>query len=496
MQEQKGKALNELLFLLNIPPVTKDLSIQGIALDSRLVKPAYLFIACPGSKVDGRTFIQEAINKGASAILVDANDYLPVETSIPIILVDKLQQKISLLANHFYGQPSKKIKVFGITGTNGKTSCSQFIARTLSAMNKPCGVIGTLGFGFPEQLTLHSMTTPDAVRTQQLLAEMKKQGASAVAMEVSSHALVQGRVNNIHFHTAIFTNLTRDHLDYHGSIENYGQAKQRLFDFPDLKNAIINSDDPFGVALINRLGLKLPIIAYSIKNDFEKKNNVESVTARDISYSPQGIKAWIETPWGAGELKTSLLGEFNLSNLLATISALGLEGFSFPEILKQISYLQGVPGRMETLGGNQKPLVVIDYAHTPDALKQALIALRSHCQGQLWCVFGCGGDRDKGKRSLMGYAAEEYADHIILTDDNPRHEEAKKIINDIMQGINPMASVIIEHDRRRAINHALSCAKPNDIVLIAGKGHETYQQIGDDFLSFSDKVEVMQILSE
>lgn len=497
MKHKPSMSLNELLSVINQAGADKDRQIISMTLDSRDVQPGTLFLACPGFKADGRQYIADAIKRGAAAVLAEAEQFTAEHADIPIIPVAHLQQKIGSLAAHFYRQPSRQLQIFGVTGTNGKTSCTQFIAKLLSKLNKPCGVIGTLGYGLADQALIeHGYTTPDAIATQRILAEMYTQGAHAVAMEVSSHALAQGRVNAVEFYAGIFTNLTRDHLDFHGDMASYALAKRRLFEMPNLRYAIVNLDDPVGQQFATDFARQLQVFGYSVNPAPPKINHVATIAAKQISYTPRGISARLTTPWGKGELQTQLIGKFNLSNLLAVITTLAIQNFPLSDILTQANKLRGVPGRVETFGGGNKPLVVVDYAHTPDALEQVLLALRQHCSGKLWCIFGCGGNRDRGKRSLMGYVAQQHADHIILTDDNPRHEQPQHIVSDIMQGINATASVVIEHDRRRAIAHALACAKADDIVLIAGKGHETYQQIGDEILPFSDAVEVKLILNE
>lgn len=493
--KQRTITLSELLphcSSVSLPPA--DVVINGLAIDSREVQPGGVFIAYPGLNADGRHFIYDAVERGAIAILAEAADFIPPQIPVPLILIENLAAQLSLLAARFYQYPAKQLAVIGVTGTNGKTSCTQFIARALTRLNKPCGVIGTLGYGFPGYLTTHSYTTPDALQTQKIAAELAANSAQAIAMEVSSHALAQDRVSAIDFHTAVFTNLTHDHLDYHGSMENYAQAKRRLFESSGLRYAVINVDDPFGVQLAKEFADKLTVYTYGLEHSLPSIARAEAISVRNINFTAAGLSAEVTTPWGMGVLQSSLLGKFNLSNLLAVLAVLCIQGVTLEQALQQLSLLTGVPGRMQTLGGGVKPLVVIDYAHTPDALQQVVTALRAHCQGRLWCVFGCGGNRDRAKRSLMGYIAQQYADQIILTDDNPRHEAASQIIADIMQGISANACVVIEHDRRRAIEHALACAKPEDIVLIAGKGHETYQQIGDEKLPFSDEVEVKLLL--
>lgn len=486
-----GFKLSELLANLAVIAANSDRPVFGLALDSREIKPGYLFLACPGQKADGRAFMEQAQQRGAVAIVAEAGQFTAAQAvTIPVITIENLAKKLSIIAARFYHQPSQAMQIIAVTGTSGKTSCTQFIAKALQHFNMPCGMIGTLGYGFPDQLLAHNYTTPDAVAVQRILAELYQQSAQAVAMEVSSHALEQGRVNAVDFNLGIFTNLSREHLDYHGDMENYAAAKHKLFEYPALQHAIINVDDAYGEKLAYEFAAKREVFAYTIKDKVIKANNVHLIRIKDYQLKNQQMSATVYTPWGKGILNTPLLGDFNLSNLLAVLTTMRIFEIPLTDALACLAKLRGVPGRMEIYGGGDKPRVVIDYAHKPDALKQVLTTLRRHCQGKLWCVFGCGGERDRGKRSIMGYIAQQHADHIILTDDNPRNEIPQHIVNDIMQGMSGTASVVVEHDRRRAIAHALACAKANDIVLVAGKGHENYQQVGNQKLPLSDVVEV------
>ncbi|EKE00722.1 MAG: hypothetical protein ACD_21C00285G0016 [uncultured bacterium] len=471
-----------------------DCLITGIAIDSRKVKAGDLFLAYQGEAVDGRDFIADAINNGAVAVLCE--DAIPKKiaaTTVPIMVAPDLKKQVGLIAAKFYGYPARKLTVIGVTGTNGKTSITQFIATTLTDLGVPCGVIGTIGVGFPGKLSPSINTTPDPVTLQRWLFEFKKDGVQAVAMEVSSHSLAQGRVNGVDFKIAVFTNLTRDHLDYHNTMEDYGAAKKMLFTQHGLQYAIINADDEFGHGLIRDLKTPLKAYAYTIK---DIQTEAPTIQAQDIKLEITGVTANVITPWGSGLLKSRLLGGFNLSNLLAVLGVLGVMRVDLTASLASIEKLQTVKGRMQTFGGNKKPLVVIDYAHTPDALEQALLVLRECCHGALWCVFGCGGaPRDRGKRSIMGEIAERYSDHIIITNDNPRAEDPQQIINDILQGLLCPWAAEVEQDRRVAIAHAIDCARANDIILVAGKGHEEYQIIGKEKLPFSDQEVVEKILS-
>jgi UDP-N-acetylmuramoyl-L-alanyl-D-glutamate--2,6-diaminopimelate ligase len=469
-----------------------DCEIMGLALDSRLVKNGDLFLAYPGATGDGRNYLADAIQQGARAIISEAEGFA-VHQAIPVPLfkVPKLQKQVTHIAGQFYNHPSAKMKVIGVTGTNGKSSISYFIAEALRMQNIKCGLIGTLGSGFWPILQYGTHTTPDPISLQQLMHDFYEQHTQAVAMEVSSHGLDQGRVDAIQFYLAVFTNLTRDHLDYHGSMENYRSAKKRLFSRPSLKYAVINADDDFGLELIEEFFDKLPIVAYTAK---QAKTKVQTISAYDIKLNAGGFTANISSHWGEGILHSKLLGRFNLSNLLVVLAVLGIMGIPFSKILESLAALKTAPGRMEILGGGKKTSAVVDFAHTPDALEKVLLTLREHCFGKIWCVFGCGGDRDRGKRPLMGRIAERFSDHLIITDDNPRTEDPEQITNDILQGMLYPRSAEVKHDRHAAIAHAIKCAMVGDVVLIAGKGHEPWQIIGKEKLLFNDTEEVLKVL--
>jgi len=482
-------------------PLTWDPNITGLSSDSRAVLPGDVFVACVGHNVDGRDFIDEAIAKGAVAILAASSgttvySHLAERRQIPIVTLEHLPEKLGWIAARFYQQPSQTMKVIGVTGTAGKTSCAEWIATALHSDARPCGVIGTLGSGIIGNVHPGTHTTPDAIRMQKILADFSQQGIQTVVMEVSSHALTQGRVNGVKFDIGLFTNLSREHLDYHIDMESYGNAKRRLFERFDLRYAVINAEDDYGQKLLQELPDSLQLFGYTTNKIPTKFKHVSMINADRIKLDSAGMTARVNTPWGSGTIQSGLLGRFNLSNLLGVLTVLGIMGMSFEEALAKINQLQGVAGRMQILGGGEQPLVVVDYAHKPDALEQVLRTLREYCRGKLWCVFGCGGDRDRGKRPLMGQIAEQHADHMVLTDDNPRTESAASIIKDILQGLSVHVAAVVEHDRRRAIAHAIQCAKAGDIVLIAGKGHETYQQMGTEILPFSDVVEVKRCLTK
>ncbi|MCD6038729.1 MAG: murE [Gammaproteobacteria bacterium] len=485
--------LSDLMEEIKEPIYPNDLLISGLALDSRQVQKGDLFFAYQGSTLDGRQFINEAIKKGAKAIMVERDEQvasISFQDDVPIISVQHLKHKISALAGRFYNHPAQSMQIIGVTGTSGKTSFTYFLASVLEQLAFSCGVIGTMGNGLYGDIKSGNLTTPDAIAVQKIFAELFQQGARYVAMEVSSHSLAQGRVEAVPFTVGVFTNLTQDHLDYHGTMKAYGVAKKRLFESLATQFAVINNDDPFGRELIASLPNKENIIAYGI----QKSKRVESVIAQSVELE-QGVKARVITPWGEGELQTQLIGHFNLSNLLAVLAVIGLLKIPLSAALQCLKNVLPVPGRMQVLGGKELPLVVVDYSHKPDALKKALEALRPYYSGQLYCVFGCGGERDRGKRPLMGAIAERYADRVIVTDDNPRTEDPKQIVADIMQGFVHPEKIIVEHDRSKAINNSIQYAKRGDCVLIAGKGAETYQQIGNIKIPFSDVEQVRERLN-
>lgn len=479
--------------LLKIHLNSHDRTITGLALDSRKVNSGDVFFACVGEKTNGKNYIAEAIEKGAVAIVTEGDAPSIQKNVAPVtITLPNLRERIGEIVSQFYGYPSSKLTVVGVTGTNGKTSITHFLAKILSAKQHPCGVIGTLGKGFIDNLSPVINTTPDILTLQQTFADLVENNARAIAIEVSSHALVQHRVVGTAFDIAVFTNLTRDHLDYHHTMEEYAAAKKKLFIWDNLGSAVINCDDDYGKVLLQEISPLVPVYGYSLKNtDF----NVPLVKIKNIKRQNGVTRVTVNTPWGNGTFETSLLGSFNLSNLLAVLTVLGIMGIDFAVILAELAQLKTITGRMETFGGGDQPLVVVDYAHTPDALERTLQALREHCRGRLYCVFGCGGDRDSGKRSLMGQIVEKNADYFIITNDNPRTEDPEKIAADIVAGLAGPQKAAIELNRKLAIERAITNAKVGDIILIAGKGHEEYQIIGSEKLPFSDVQVVKEILS-
>lgn len=467
------------------------LPVAGLALDSRKVRPGDLFLAYPGEAGDGRAYIDQAIAAGAVAVLAESGvDNLP--RRVPVLEIAGLRLEAGRIAASFFEDPSAAMAVVGVTGTNGKTSCTQLLGQALRLAGRPCGVIGTLGSSADGSLAGGGLTTPDPLALQNQLALWRAQNVHDVAMEVSSHGLVQGRVNGTHFRGAVFTNLTRDHLDFHGSMENYGAAKAALFDMPGLQFAVLNQDDLFGAALAARLRANVPrIVTFGFGEG-------ASVRATAAAYRADGVDAQVQTPWGMLQLRSGLLGDFNLSNLLAVIAVLGSLGIDARAIEAIVPRLQPIAGRMQRVPGAADIEVIVDYAHTPDGLEHALTALRQHCEGQLWCVFGCGGDRDRGKRPLMGALAQKLADRVVLTSDNPRTEDAGGILGDVLSGISQAGmsgAVHVEADRRRAIEFAIGNAAAGDVILLAGKGHEDYQLVGLEVRPFSDSAVAGELLS-
>jgi UDP-N-acetylmuramoyl-L-alanyl-D-glutamate--2,6-diaminopimelate ligase len=469
-------ALKSLASLLGDSSIDAALEIAGLKVDSRKVIANDAFVAIKGRHGDGREYIDNAISNGAVVILV--SELLAIKFSVPVIVVDKLAQRLGYLAAKFYGS-EKALKVIGVTGTNGKTTCAHLLSQLLNGLGLPCGLIGTLGCGMPNQLVDTGMTTPDVFAVHSNLALIEQQDGQAVAMEVSSHGLDQGRVDGVYFHSALITNLTRDHLDYHGDMQAYGAAKKKLFQRPELQYAVLNADDSFTFGLRKDLSTNVKCVTYSTQGA-----NAD-VWVEGARYHRHGVSATIHSPWGMQELACSLLGPFNLSNVVGVISVLGAWGYPLADILLQVQKLIPVPGRMQIIAGNG-PLVIVDYAHTPDALEQALKASRIHCEGTLQLVFGCGGDRDQGKRQQMGEIANQFADQSVVTSDNPRGEEPERIIDMIAAGFDSEQSYIREADRANAITLAVTNAAVNDCVLIAGKGHENYQEAGGKRIDFSD----------
>ena len=463
--------------------------VTGLALDSRRLRPGNVFLAMPGEQHDGRNYLGEAAAAGAVAAIVERGiTDLQRQSAgkLPLIEVAGLWEHAGEIAATFYRHPADAMLTVGVTGTNGKTTTSRVLAQLLRAELGSCGVIGTLGATLGDDAAEAANTTPDALSLQRQLARWRDESVQGAVLEVSSHSLVQGRVRGMHFNTAIFTNLTHDHLDYHGDMESYGLAKSLLFQSPGLQSAVINRDDDFSAPLQAVLEPGVELVDYSLRP------GAAAVTAGAIDYHDNGLETRVHTPWGDGLLHSPLAGDFNLSNLLAAISAACLAGMPLARALERVPALAGVGGRMQYVPNQAGVQLVVDYSHTPDALAKALSALRAHTRGRLHCVFGCGGDRDREKRPVMGRIASEHADRLIVTSDNPRGEDPLAIIADIRTGVTVEAE--FEADRAAAIELAVCTAEPGDCVLVAGKGHETYQEVSGRRLPFSDVEQIERAL--
>ena len=473
-------------------PSVLDVWLHGLASDSRRVRSGMAFVALPGGSTNLWDNVQDAINRGASAVLLDADSEAPPYEyqEVVIVPVKALHSCAADLADHFHGHPSATLSVIGVTGTNGKSSVTGFLGQILNQCGLTTATMGTLGYGLPGSMEQADHTTPDAVRVHELLARFRGQGAHVVVMEVSSHALDQGRVDRVRFTGAVFTNLTPEHLDYHGSLAAYGASKARLFEDFELEFAVINLDDDFGERLSRQLGTDVRLLRYGVGE------RAGEFSVREITRAHSTTVARIDTPMGELEFTTGLVGTFNISNMTASVAAAIAMGVAVADVLAAVPRVQGLPGRMESFRRRDGCHVVIDYAHTEDALERGLSTLRPHTGGELWCVFGCGGNRDTAKRPAMGAVAERLADRVILTDDNPRHEASRRIIDDILSGMENSARVRVIADRREAIETALSNAGSNDLVLIAGKGHEWCQERADKRLPFSDVELVRELLDQ
>ncbi len=507
--------------------------VTRLVMDSRSISRGDTFVAYPGEKIDGRQFIAEAIAQGAAAVIYEkllmkplaiplSEQTTPAKSlvlsghpweaqhfvwndawHVPNLAVSDLRHKAGWLADAVYGTPSKKMWVVGITGTNGKTSTSHWIAHALNDARKKCALIGTLGNGFADELQASANTTPDAIRVHGLLAEYLRDGAEAVAMEVSSHALSQGRVNAVRFDVAMLTNLSRDHLDYHGDMQSYADTKRKLFDWQQLGFVVLNLDDAYGVELAEQLSLQqdtdAEVVGYGLSDaalQLAERLGLRMVYGNLLEMTGQGLRMEVHSSWGAAQLNSTLVGRFNAANLLGALAVLLVSDIGLSDAVQSLNKVQPVAGRMQRLGNAQQPTVIVDYAHTPDALEKVLQALRevsAASGGKLLCVFGCGGDRDRGKRAMMGKIAEKYSDFCIVTSDNPRGENPQDIITNIVGGMNADNHEIIE-DRAAAIQSVIRHARLCDTVLIAGKGHEDYQEIDGIKHPFSDVLVAQQAL--
>lgn len=466
-----------------------DVVISGLALDSRCIEQGQAFVAVGGGRMHGMEFAAQAAARGAVIVIHDGQAEPPA-MGIPAVAVPGLGGKLSSLGARFFHHPSEQLTVAGVTGTNGKTSTAHFIAQAWQRSSGDAGLIGTIGCGPLDALSPSRMTTPDPITLQGMLAGCLERGVEKVAMEVSSHALDQGRCDDVAFDAAVFTNLSRDHLDYHGTMEAYANAKRRLFIDCHPRFAVINHDDALGKSLIGEIRNGTEVLSYGTNGSSELRGAV-------LSMDSLGMTLRLASPWGGGEVRSGLLGAFNVANLLAAAGTLALLGMPWDHVLHQLEIMHSVPGRMHCLGGEpNQPVVVVDYAHTPDALGQALTALRSHLHGRLVCVFGCGGERDRGKRPMMARVAESLADRIVLTSDNPRGEEPAAILRDMLGGLERPAAAEVVEDRGTAIRQAVLGSGEGDIVLIAGKGHEAWQESRGQKIPFSDEAAVRSALEE
>jgi UDP-N-acetylmuramoyl-L-alanyl-D-glutamate--2,6-diaminopimelate ligase len=495
--------------VLDPPGAPAEIRVSDVTLDSRTVRPGALFLACRGASRHGLEFAGEAVAAGARAILYEpraAEEGLPVpngsqgsphERAVFYAPVPQLANHAGTIADRFFGEPSQSLAVAGVTGTNGKTTSAYVLAQALTRLGRPAGYLGTLGAGLPGAIAPFGLTTADVVTVHRQLAQLRALGAECVSMEVSSHALEQGRVNGVRFRAAAFTNLTRDHLDFHGSMDAYGAAKARLLE-RDLAARIINIDDAFGLSLARRFagaaGRQVVTARRLNPGAMQAVRDAEYVCARRVEPRPRGSALSIDSSWGSAHLEVPLLGDFNADNVLTVLGLLLSQDVPLDKAAAALAGCTAPPGRMEIIEPSDRVLAIVDYAHTPDGLANALRAARAHCAGTLRVVFGCGGDRDSGKRPLMGRTASELADEIVVTDDNPRSEDPRRIVAGILEGIGAGAAARVEHDRATAIRDALARSLPGDLVLIAGKGHEDYQLVGRERRPFSDQAVVREWL--
>ena len=492
MPAEHIKAQSTLADLLQGYADAPPIPVRGIASDSRQLEEGDLFLAVQGITSHGLDFLAEALEADVCAVAWDSSTAAaPAAVDVPVIAVDNLAARLGEIANRFYGYPSERLGVIGVTGTNGKTTVAWMIAQAMGTLGDRCAYLGTLGFGVEALYGAEGMTTPGVIEFHGRLAGFVEQGAAYAAVEVSSHALSQGRVDNTRFDTAIFTNLSRDHLDYHGDMAAYFASKARLFTEHAPRHRIINIDCDYGARLASKCGADVVAVSTRIERDIEDQR---FVVARSIVASDRGFDVSFASSWGDGRFALQLPGDFNVANALCVLALLLVHGAPLDKACKALSQVAAPPGRLQRVA-TDGPAVYVDYAHTPAALESALNALRSHCTGLLWCVFGCGGDRDAGKRPQMGTAAEQNSDRLVVTSDNPRSEDPAAIIHDVMGGLaNPNAAVAIE-DRGTAIAWAIAQAKEDDVVLVAGKGHEEYQEANGARIPFSDYAVAQQALA-
>ena len=478
-----GPSLGALLEGYASIPSGYDRVVTAVCDDSRAAAPGAVFFARRGRRVDASRFAGSAIASGAAAVVIEgAPASVRFDGGAVVVAVRDVPGATGRAASRFYGDPSQHLSVAAVTGTNGKTSVTHLTAR---ACGERCAVMGTLGSGRPGHLEAATLTTPEAIEIHRRLAALRDAETDMVAMEVSSHALDQRRIEAVGVDTAVFTNLSRDHLDYHPDMNAYARAKASLFETPGLARAVVNVDDVFGRELIGSMPAGVESIAITVDDERLPIGSTPVVRGRAVE-DDEGVALEVASPWGNGTVATRLLGRFNAYNLLSAVAVACVHGHPLDAVLRRLGGAESVAGRMQPLGGGSRPLVVVDYSHTPDALRSALAALRPLCEGTLWCVFGCGGERDRGKRPQMAEAAERGADRIIVTDDNPRRENGDTIVADIMEGFAQPGNVEAERDRERAINRAIADARTSDVVLLAGKGHEVTQERDGVRQPFSD----------
>ena len=478
--------LSELICQKSLP----DIRLTGISSDSRTIKKGDLFVSLSGLKYNGNDFISAAFAKGAAAVVTDRPQDQDNKTNLPIFYLANLREELGEYASRFFGFPSKDMQIIALTGTNGKTTVSHFLAQFLSAKCQSAGIVGSLGYGEPGKLVPAELTTPDAVTLQSILKSLSDRGCEHIFMEASSHGLDQNRLSGVDVDIAVLTNITQDHLDYHGTMDAYRKAKTKLFKLASIKKAVINRDDEYAIDLERLLSSDIELKTYSCKQPADIRLISANFDKRGVSLSVSccGFKFSADLP---------LFGAFNVENVLAALATLNVMGWSGKEISDAMENLTSVPGRMELVSREKEPTVFLDYAHTPDGLRKAITSIRDHFgRKKLICIFGCGGDRDASKRSLMGTIASELSDKVILTNDNPRGESPENIIRDIGDGI--PGSYLCEMDRAKAINEAIRAAKNEDVILIAGKGREMYQEVKlnkipyEDLRSIRDALEARQ----
>ncbi len=486
------RTLTDLKKHFKYPLQVPELTLGDLHTDSRLIKKNDVFLALKGEHVNGADYVFEAKKRGACAVVVPSGNRLDAETvdllEIPVLTLSP-GMSVATFAAWFYEKPSARLKVIGVTGTNGKTTTTQLIAQWLTLCGRKAAVLGTLGWGYLPKLHKSANTTLDAVSLQRIFASLVREGTEYAVMEVSSIGVCEGRIEEVRFEAGGFTNLTRDHLDYHGDMQHYAEAKERFLSMIPPQKLSINGDCEEGIKCIH---LFQQCCVYSKERSIAELTSMSQsnafVEVRKVGYEQQGLSLDLNTHRGQGNARLRLMGAFNVENFACALCIMLSLGFALPALLKFSEQLRPVTGRMECFNAPDKPQLVVDYAHTPDGVQQVLQAVRAHHRnGRIWCVIGCGGDRDRGKRPQMAMKASVYADEVILTSDNPRSEDPQAIIDDMLLGVRKAENVKVEPDRTRAIEQAFGEAGPQDVVVIAGKGHEDYQILKDKTVHFSDR---------